>query len=386
MPNNPFDRVIINSREKPLSADINKMQSQLDRALRFFAKTVFSSVAGAPKSGFSAGGFKAVESSPQALSVVLKAGLGFQDNPTDLPSDINGITGLDDIDSYKPLPLLSDLTVPIPTAPAGPNSRIDIIEVRADRLVTDSQGRDIFNVTTEEFQSSLVDKTLEFLLDGSKLGTVNDPAPSTSPLSLKVGVAANPGVAPVTTAGYIKIAEVFVDSAVTVITDLDITDSRTLLGIAVDPKINEVFIPAALGQTDWTFPGPTRDAYQTSGAWHVISGRDFDIALDLTPALRVGDRVLSVTAYCHDVPATNPIQFDLIDVTQPGLNGVLVSDQPQSDQTGNEQTVDITNINFNGGTNVIESGHTYRVRCQELATPSFTNRFYGVKVTYDTPQ
>lgn len=263
MSDNPFDRVIVNPREKPLSEDVNALQAQLDRAVRFFAKAMFSNSVGAPQSGFLAGGLKAVEAGTPAMSVVLKAGLGFQDDPTDVPTDIDGILGLDDVDSFKPLPLVSDLTITIPAAPAGPNDRTDIIEVRADRLTTNNISRDIFDNTSETFSPTLVNKTIEFLLDGTKQGSVVSPAASTAAISLKTGVAGNPGAVPATTSGYIKIAEVFVDSDVTTILDAAITDSRTVLQPfnvpltipgdlivtgAIKHGTRELFIPGTGGQ------------------------------------------------------------------------------------------------------------------------------------------
>lgn len=237
MADNPFDRLIINNLEKALSKDWNQGLSQLDRAIRYFAKYLTAdNETGDIRSGFLTGSFKVVENNPVALSVIVKAGLGFLNDPTDVPSDINGILELDDLESFKPLPLISDHTFVVPTAPVAPNTRKDIIEVRADRLITNNQARRIFNPSTEAFDPVGVDKTLEFIIDG-KTGTVAAPSNSTAALSYKVGVAANPGVAPATSTGYIKLAEVNVGSGVLVINNADILDTRPTFGRIVKWRI-----------------------------------------------------------------------------------------------------------------------------------------------------
>jgi len=140
MANNPFDRVIINSRERPVSSDINQAQSQIDRTLRFYLDQFFGSrasftdpKAGTPINGFIGNGFRAEQDNPAGLTVVVPLGLGFKTDAADTPSAIGGIPGVDDLSRYKPLLLLSDATIATP-APDPTNPRIDIIEVNINRI------------------------------------------------------------------------------------------------------------------------------------------------------------------------------------------------------------------------------------------------------------
>lgn len=381
MPNNPFDRTIINPREKPLSEDVNIYLAQMDRATRFFAKALFSTTAGSPVSGFSQGSFRAVESSPQAMSVALKAGLGFQDLPGDVPTDIDGILGLNDLESYKPLVLTADLTIPIPTAPTAPNSRIDIIEVRADRLKTDNQSRQVFDNAANSFSPTAVDKTLEFLLDGSKLGSVASPADSIAAVSLKQGVAGTPGVAPATTVGYIKIAEVFVDGDVVIINQGDITDFRPQLIDSLRSNITkEIVIPAAAGEAQTGGGGAS--SFNT-GTWFSQSGALFQIDIPLSGYLKAGDRILGINVYLKDVVGSQS-NVRLFEQAMPGSIDTLVSAIDLSDNSGVAQTVPITAIDFNSSTNVLENDKAYHVQVSRLAAPLF-HQFYGIGVVYDTP-
>jgi len=375
MPDNPFDRVIINSREKPVSEDINKLQSQLDQSLRFFAKSVFSGTVGAPMSGFLSGGFSVVESSPQAMSVILKAGLGFQDDQTDVPGDVNAILGLDDFESYKPLPLLTDLTIAIPIAPVGPNTRIDIIEVRADRLVTDNQGREIFNITTEEFQNGLVDKTMEFFLSGSKFGSVADPTPSTSPISLKTGVAANPGVAPTPTAGYLTVAEIAVGSGVVVIANADITDSRSLLRTNNGDQI--LVIPSASGfgmDATGTVVRPF-----TNFTVGDFPGRFDPTALSdifvFPISLLVGDRVKSIKVFYDRQGGTEEFEFVSID----NLTGTRIDHEVVTEAVAAGLTSTIIPVSPQV---TITSGRNYWFQWDP---GSASCKIYSIEITYDHP-
>lgn len=230
MADGPFDRLIINPREKPLSPDINRLQSQLDRSLRVFLREFFSAQGtGAASEGFLKAGLQVKELAVPAMEVTVQKGLGFQVVPSLAGDTIGSISGLDDLEEYKPLVLNEDHNFTVPTAPVGPNTRIDIIEVRAEYLATDTDTRKILNTATGSFADDNVEKTLTWLLDG-RTGTVSATADSTAVLSYKTGVAANPGVAPSTTTGYIKLCEIAVGSAVTAITDSDISDVRVPLG------------------------------------------------------------------------------------------------------------------------------------------------------------
>jgi hypothetical protein len=250
----PYDRTIINLRERPISSDINVLQSQIDRAQRFLLKQLFgrglttgAPAVSTPSLGFIGSGFWVRPASPATMQVVVKAGLGYIDLPSDVPTAIGGVTGLDDSESYKPLVLLADQTINVPAAD-GANPRIDIVEVKVRRQTTDSTSRDVFNVTTEAFDPALLAKTLSFGLDGS--ATIN----GSGPINYKTGTPAGVPVAPTTDTGYVKIAEVLVGTGVVTVTESKITDLR---GILAPYGIHHVGITGNLN-SDGTFtPGIT---------------------------------------------------------------------------------------------------------------------------------
>lgn len=236
MANNAFDRTIINLRERPLSSDINQAQSQADRSLRELCMQAFtakasgtSPLAGNPVSGFIGQGFRVVPSSPLGLSVVVSAGLGFQDLPADVVSAFGGVTGVDDLARYKPLSLLADVTLSgIPAGPSAGNTRYDIVEVRMNRVSGNSLSRDSLDPITGLFVPGLLNKTLAFTQDGS-IGMVSAPASSTAAISYKVGVVN--GGEPTTTTGYVKIATIYSNNGnmTTQVTRANVIERRSLL-------------------------------------------------------------------------------------------------------------------------------------------------------------
>lgn len=236
MANNPFDRMILNPREKPLSRDINQAQSQLDYALRELARHVLakrasnSSLGELAADGFLANGFRAEPAGAPDMTVTLKAGMAFMSAAADVPSAIDGIVGLDDLSTYKPIMLMADLVFNVPTAPGAGNARIDIIEVKPNRLVGNPNARLILDPDTGAFNPDTVNKTLAFVVDGST-GYVISPALSTVAVSYKQGVEAAAGaeVEPAVTTGYMQVARINVAESVTTISAGDIADRRKLL-------------------------------------------------------------------------------------------------------------------------------------------------------------
>ncbi len=172
MADNPFDRQVINIRERPLSTDINLGQTQLDLAAREFAMRTFlarSSDQGAlgwlpnipAPAGFIHDGYIVRPVSPVAMQVIVRAGLGWYPNATDVPSGIGSpiSVGVDDPHSYKPLTLTADQVLNVPAADPT-NPRIDIIEVTYDRRLENSSSRDVFSTTALAFIPGAVFKTL----------------------------------------------------------------------------------------------------------------------------------------------------------------------------------------------------------------------------------
>lgn len=234
MADNPFDRTVINARERPVSSDINQAQSQLDRTARYLLDQLFlpraaiaDERAGAPVSGFIGDGFKVREDSPAGLSVVLAAGQGFQLSAADTPSNIGGVPEVDDLSRYKPLPLLSDVTIAVD--PSNPtNDRIDIVEVAFFRRLADPTSRDVLNTTTGAFDPTSVNKALAWNMEND-VGVVTTPDNSTTAVGYKAGAPSGTPAEPPTTPGYIKIAQIAVAKNVTQINQEDIQDLRLLL-------------------------------------------------------------------------------------------------------------------------------------------------------------
>lgn len=232
----PFDQTNTGLRERPLSSDQNQQVSQIYRSIRETMQQVFAtrildtSPVAQPITGFIGSGLQVTPSSPAAMTVVVNPGLGFLYDASDVPSNI-GATDLEqvnDLSPYKPLPLSAATTFAVPTAPGSPNSRIDIIEVRNARRLTDSVTRRQLDPGTESFVDHVFSKTLTYALDG-QTGIVTSPAASTAALSYKIGAFANPGLVPATTAGYTKIAEIYVNNGVTSIDVAKLADQRVLL-------------------------------------------------------------------------------------------------------------------------------------------------------------
>lgn len=234
MPNNAFDRTIINVRERPLSTDINQLQSQLDRVLRAQINKYFVGRASDSSDAFNTptvarffgDSFKVRAKNPVSGLVEVTPGLGYFPNSADVPTAIDSIVGLDDLELMKPLVLNAAQSFTVPTADPT-NPRIDIIEVKYNRDTGNPLSRDILDPTTGAFVSSTVDKTLTFTLDGLT-GSVVSPAGSTAAISYKKGVAAGSPTVPATTSGYVKIAEIRVAALATTFDDNVIGDFRRI--------------------------------------------------------------------------------------------------------------------------------------------------------------
>lgn len=235
---NVFDRVVINQREKPLSSDIGNLQSQFDRTIRQMFRMLYAPAVDPTQQGGDVGGFvshpgfmgssfRVRPASPASMTLTLDAGHGFALDPVSVPTAINGITGLDDRSSFKPIVLLANQSLTIPTADAA-NPRVDIVEVRYDRLVSDAQIRLVLNALTNEFVPTNVNKNLGWAVDGNT-GTVASPSSSTAAISIKTGVPSATPAIPATTSGYIKIAEYLVPATATAVDYDRIKDTRRMM-------------------------------------------------------------------------------------------------------------------------------------------------------------
>ena len=240
--NNAEDRTVFNPLEQPVSSDWNRSQSQLDRTTRELAKRFYmgspsllsaGSDVGVPLSGFLGDGFKVRPTSPASASVVMTAGLGYQQT-SDSSASIGGIVGCDDLCTYQPLPLASPETIAIDTtAPGTGNERWDLIEVRYDRRLENAQPVNIYVPSSKSFVPTTLAKTLAFDLGGRQGSVVQAPAEPTAGIGYKRGVVAAIGSAvfPSTTAGYVAVAMVYVSGATpSTFAASQIIDLRPILG------------------------------------------------------------------------------------------------------------------------------------------------------------
>jgi uncharacterized protein YaiE (UPF0345 family) len=238
MADREFDRTVFNTREKPLSVDLNQLQSQHDRSLRAMVRQMLSSTfwnatqqaAGLIDfatqwfTGFMGDGFKVRSTFPATMNVYVSGGYGFVATLADEATNIGGIQGVNDLDPYKPLVLELPQTFTVPANSSGV-LRHDIIEVNYSRRLENSTSRETLDPALQQFVAGNVNKTLAFDNEG-RLGQVTMPAVSTADISYKVGTG---GSRPAVTPGYVKLADIAVPSGVTAITTAHIGDERNLI-------------------------------------------------------------------------------------------------------------------------------------------------------------
>lgn len=240
-----FKRVIIPVRQRPISADLNRLQNQILETIRGLGSanyaTSFYPLTNAASNnrsltnnphGFVGASFLVVPN-PAAtpFGVMIYPGIGFNKTSPAGATSIDSANSLDyDADSWAPLCLSTfqtGLTVPAP--PLAGSSRIDIIEVRSNYVATDPQTVGIFNTATEVFDPATRNKTLDWDLLGLT-GSVISPASSTAAISYKKGVEAVGAISaatpPSVTTGYTKIAQINLEGAVAALSQNIIVDFR----------------------------------------------------------------------------------------------------------------------------------------------------------------
>lgn len=238
--NTDFSRQIINVRERPLSTDINELQSQLDATRRDLYRQTYASAQQPNPQGFVNTGLQVGVQSPLALGVQVAVGNGFQVNDGDIVTSINSVTGLDDLSGYKPVVCSQSVAIPMDAAPPGGQERWDLIEVSylsggsPDRRLFNSLSRDVFNTSLEAFQPTGVLKTFSWDVSLPAVNRAVAPAnnPANSGLGYKRGVQQATGSGfnpPGVSTGYIALAYVYVGPGVTTITAPNIIDARRLL-------------------------------------------------------------------------------------------------------------------------------------------------------------
>lgn len=227
MGNRPFDRQIINVRERPQTSELNLVGSYFDLTIRDTLKSMFSQRVGLSSdvsllpttASFIGDAFKISPLSPASRRVIVSSGLGIVSD-SGVSQDIQSIAGLNDSSNLKLLPLRLGQVFEVP---AG-EFRVDIIEVKTSAYLTDETTVKIFNGSSGVFEPQLRNKTFSYSLDG-QVGYVNFSQDSTAAISYKTG--SNSGDVPDVTPGYTKLGEIHVGSlASPTITESSIIDSR----------------------------------------------------------------------------------------------------------------------------------------------------------------
>ena len=216
-----FDRDVYYEREGPKNLDLNRSQGEgahagLRELLRFTSLRTsgIGSFTTAQGYGFYGDSFQVLPNSPASGSVIVSAGMAAKRDDADLPASIGGVLGLDENSAVKPIYLQNPIIVPTAPAPAAPDKRIDIIQLRVEREFYDTAPVRTLDTATAQVLYPNKQKTLSYALDGLAVEYVTTPNPGTKPLVYKIGTAAPVPVAPPTDPGYVKIAEITVDNVV----------------------------------------------------------------------------------------------------------------------------------------------------------------------------
>jgi len=237
MSDKAFDRVVGYDLAVYRHEHVNRQASQIDTTLRelirqfmlrrssnFSASTFVTS--GANRNGFISTAFRPTWTG--GMNLQLTAGVGFMIDAT-TTSDINSISGLDDLSALKPLVLPSSVTVAVPTADAT-HPRIDLIEVQHTGRRSDAESLTYLSDPTNGVLTSASFLTnFGWALSAADLGYVVSPASSTTAIGYKQGVAGASPSAPSVTSGYVAVGYVYVPAAAATLGDQYIYDRRPLV-------------------------------------------------------------------------------------------------------------------------------------------------------------
>ncbi len=244
MPDQPFDYSVVHPREKPTAGDENMQMSASNATLRHLADRLLcvrggsADPSGVSTSGFFADGFRVVpvtDFTPLAVDISPGTGLHYRASGTNGPQRAVGtVEGLNDLNSLQPLVLSQKQRIVVDPQPPMGTTRMDIIEVRADRFFADPSTRPVFDEPTGDFIPGIRNKTLTYDTF-ARVGRVLAGNESVLPISYKVGVADVTGAEqpPAASVGYLRIATIRVRNAVDlqggVLQPEDLADVRRLL-------------------------------------------------------------------------------------------------------------------------------------------------------------
>jgi hypothetical protein len=251
-----FNQPIFNSREKPMTDLLNRgvgssSTREVLRTLARFRAANYTTGAGSNSALGAASSYGCYGDSflpylADTFKVGVTAGIGYYNDPTTVTNAVDGVGGLVDSSSYKPIVLDANVEFSVPTADPT-NPRIDIIEMRVSRLRTDLAGRAVLDTLTGEFLPESLATTLDWSVDWSVDTTTA--GTSTAALSYRRGTAGVSPTPPTPTAGYIVVGYVYVAAAAVTIAATDIYDWRPLdLGYnGLDVAVTVTYVGGATG-------------------------------------------------------------------------------------------------------------------------------------------
>ncbi len=257
MSNKPFDIAIANTRGAPLSDVVTREGAYPNNSLRYLLRQLtrqrganWTNGAGAnnpapstPTVQFVADGMRPYAEGG-AMEVMVRPGLALVNSPETNTNAVDLIEGLGDWEQLKPVVLNEAVTFTVPANASG-NPRIDIIEMRVNRLRIDSTGQTTLSPVTGVFGNNALAATLTYSLDG--YAGVTDAVASVDALSYREGVPDAVPVAPTPTSGYVAVGYVYVDNAAVSIEPEDVRDLRYPLQRGDEITVKVVYAGGATG-------------------------------------------------------------------------------------------------------------------------------------------
>lgn len=273
-----LDRVVFNQYERPVSEDWNRVQAALLRAHAWEGRFVggartpsIPTVSTTRRTGrtlrsdrtaaFHDDGLLALPR-PSSLTVDIQPGLGWLLATGDVPSTVpSAPAGVGDEDPFKPVLLRASksFTVPAPSA----NPRIDLLEVKYQRELTDAVEVQILDPSTGVLGPVTLPKTLAVALDG-----VTPTFNGSGLLNVKHGAESVSPTAPTVTTGYAALATFLVSNSTSTITE--VRDHRLIVPRGTNGlRVTATFL---VNTAAWTFadarfhapPGVLVDAVLTT--------------------------------------------------------------------------------------------------------------------------
>jgi len=161
MANKDFDTTIVRELERPSAADLNQLQAQLYYTIRRLDRFRFGDTLSSTYSGFLGNSFFVQNLTGTGLTLNISRGIGYQFAAGTTAVGIDGIAGLNDLTSYKPITMENDKPLNLTgQLPSTGKCRRDLLEIKWKRVLTDLTYLGIFNPFSQTFDSVNLAKTM----------------------------------------------------------------------------------------------------------------------------------------------------------------------------------------------------------------------------------